>query len=102
MPVIRAPITQPDEVGDKNLRAELSQLYRAHVSHDKPDEETDQRNNTQRARADVLDDQEQIRAAVLCLASKKAPDGKRDFTQEFKHGRYGAVGRQGGFADTRQ
>ena len=71
-----------DQVGDVDRGAELLQLDRAHECENHSDQERDQRDDAEGARAAILDDDHQVDSSKARLAGGQPDERDRHFAEE--------------------
>src|SRR6266536_6004027 len=71
-----------DQVGDEDRGAELLQLDGADEGQDEPDEKADQTDDAQRARAALLNDEEEIGHAKPCAAAHQGTERDQALAEE--------------------
>src|SRR5947208_2088634 len=71
-----------DQVGDEDRRPELLELDRADEGQDQSDQEADQRYDAERARAAVLDDEEEIGGTKPRASAQEGAEGEQALADE--------------------
>ena len=91
-----------DQIGDVDLRAELHELDRAEEREDHADQEADQADDRQRARADLLQHQEEVDRTEARPPAQQPAESERQLAEELEHLAAGAGGLLGARAEPRE